>query len=1446
MVWGPSGDSENTRWRMREVDLSAYDGNPNVTISFELNHSDLIQYGGWYIDDVLIGNAANFEPLPRGADSFSLAGLTGNGLRLPASYDIYRLSVGDEADEDEWTLITPNGVNSNSFSDHGYAALENGVYKWAVVANFSSGESSIPRFSNPIRKEPNDISALAISGNNNPNLNAETTYTITIKNTGTRPQNAGAYTVKLMVDGDELASVNGPAISIGEEVAVPINWTPTQPGVYTLSGKVVHPQDSNPLNDECANIGMAVLGDVLLALQVGTGTATNAVNNSPTPYGTYSKNFRQHFLYTVPELSDLGASPGNIGGIAFYVTDVAESLPMKNFRIRMAHTDQNELVNSFETAIYTELYQRDYFLPTTGWNIHKFDTPFQWNGVENIIVEVVTGLYLGPYTQNSKVRYSTTTFNSSLRYASDSQIAETNATGTPSNKRSNTRFYLQTVETGSLSGTVTENGLPVKNMHISIEGTTFATYSNTNGAYNFPYLQPGSYTLHANKTGFEVQSHTVEIVAHQNTVQDFSVIGTPEFEIDDVVWDFGEVRLGQIAFKTFTITNPAGGNLIIQSIVPNGSPSFNFVNPPTLPMTLRTEESGSFTVSFSPGNTEPQQCIIAVTDNLGRLVHNITLSGIGTNNLTIGQGNMFARLPLDFYYKSSIYETIIKYSELQSFEGRIQGLKLHSYFESVLSETPIKIWMGPTNLNDLSSGWINSGDLELVFDGNITIPSGMGTIEIIFDEEYFYTDDSNLAIMFFRPMDTDYHSSGDLFFNQEGGTARSRYNMSDSSEYDHSNMSGGTVTELFPKLTFIMTPGRVGQLQGIVKDAAGNPLSGVEVNCSTITHPFTTSDSGIFYFSNLLPDTYQLSFSKYGFITQEATVEIEADETTEIEITLPTMPKVNVFGRILASDTQEGISGATIRLNGYANYQSTSDDEGYFGFDSDVYALGTYSYHISATGYVSSTGSIEVEDDNYDMQDLVLSEIPYAPTLMAAEISENYMSALLSWNAPDPDAFELIEGFEGQSFPPSGWDQHITNHGAPNNYGVLPTWCAFGTVENIFPPEGTRQAGLAWVAEHQDEWLYTPSFICPSDTYLRFETHLNMGSDGGDHYYVKISTNNGNSWTVLWDGSAQPVGTNNYSSPIIIDLSDYYGQDIQLAFHADDGPSQQGMWGNWFIDNIYIGNMNIRKDISLFAEAGQGYSERALVGYHIWRMRAGEEEDEDAWELLNTELINQTSYSDDSWQGLPYGQYRWAVKAIYDAEIVSTPAISNILVKQNINGTVMGFVRNASTSTGIAGVTISAGEYSTNTSATGFYSLNLPPGVYTVTTSHSEYFEASVDDVQIIPEENTTLNFNLEPTSNEDLLDLSITRLNGNYPNPFNPHTTISYQLKEAAQVRLDIYNMKGQLVRTLVNTDQPSGRYEVMFDAKDAKGNKIGSGIYFYRLKAGDYQMSRKMLLME
>lgn len=116
----------------------------------------------------------------------------------------------------------------------------------------------------------------------------------------------------------------------------------------------------------------------------------------------------------------------------------------------------------------------------------------------------------------------------------------------------------------------------------------------------------------------------------------------------------------------------------------------------------------------------------------------------------------------------------------------------------------------------------------------------------------------------------------------------------------------------------------------------------------------------------------------------------------------------------------------------------------------------------------------------------------------------------------------------------------------------------------------------------------------------------------------------------------------------------------------------------------------------------------------------------------------------------------------------------------------------------------------------------------------------SLDNIRVISGSATSAGDLVHPAELRALL-------HQNYPNPFNPETTIAYSLAEATDVQVEIFNLKGQLVRTYNPGNQKAGNHSLVFDGRDKTGQSVGSGVYFYRLKAGDStRLQRKMILMK
>lgn len=92
----------------------------------------------------------------------------------------------------------------------------------------------------------------------------------------------------------------------------------------------------------------------------------------------------------------------------------------------------------------------------------------------------------------------------------------------------------------------------------------------------------------------------------------------------------------------------------------------------------------------------------------------------------------------------------------------------------------------------------------------------------------------------------------------------------------------------------------------------------------------------------------------------------------------------------------------------------------------------------------------------------------------------------------------------------------------------------------------------------------------------------------------------------------------------------------------------------------------------------------------------------------------------------------------------------------------------------------------------------------------------------------------------------NLTQLENAYPNPFNPDTTIRYQLKDPGKVEIVIYNAKGQMLCSFSASHETAGSYHFRWDGRDSSGNVLPSGVYLYRMSSGKYNCTKKMVLQK
>jgi len=139
----------------------------------------------------------------------------------------------------------------------------------------------------------------------------------------------------------------------------------------------------------------------------------------------------------------------------------------------------------------------------------------------------------------------------------------------------------------------------------------------------------------------------------------------------------------------------------------------------------------------------------------------------------------------------------------------------------------------------------------------------------------------------------------------------------------------------------------------------------------------------------------------------------------------------------------------------------------------------------------------------------------------------------------------------------------------------------------------------------------------------------------------------------------------------------------------------------------------------------------------------------------------------------------------------------------------------------------------------------MDPAFYLQDLEVGEEYIVGVQAVYTAGEsEITTNNFTFLGVSADAEFELD-NRLLGNYPNPFNPSTTISYTLANSARTEIVIYNQKGQKIKTLLQAEKSAGQYETVWNGKDQDNNQVTSGIYLYQLQVDGKTVAREKMML-
>jgi hypothetical protein len=408
---------------------------------------------------------------------------------------------------------------------------------------------------------------------------------------------------------------------------------------------------------------------------------------------------------------------------------------------------------------------------------------------------------------------------------------------------------------------------------------------------------------------------------------------------------------------------------------------------------------------------------------------------------------------------------------------------------------------------------------------------------------------------------------------------------------------------------------------------------------------------------------------------------------------------------------------------------------------------------------------------------------------------------------------------------------------------------------------GTKVWGTLLYSQYASNATYnltSPSVYISGNVVLEFwhRYDAELTYDGGQ---VRISNNDGSTWTLINPEGGYPSssisalsgpGYDGNSGGWVLarfNLSAYANQTVKFRFIFKSDSMIEGQ--GWFIDDVRtFGFVEYAGKVSGTVSSSDPDLEfnKVIVQNSLkWGVRPNEEGDYTLYLPLGTHQLNASclGYKTDNASGIVLStSVPSAVHNFYLGYFAPPAALSYTVNSGVITLTwlapeapefqVTGYYVYRKLNAGHLELfaTVTDPVYTEELDLGGIYTYNVVCNYLqgsSIATSNVEYqYSVGADD--------------------ETAGIAIVTRLMNNYPNPFNPETTFSFSLKERSPTRLSIYNLKGQLVKTLIDKEMPSGTHKIVWNGRDASNRSVASGIYLYRLESKNFSQTKRAILMK
>lgn len=736
----------------------------------------------------------------------------------------------------------------------------------------------------------------------------------------------------------------------------------------------------------------------------------------------------------------------------------------------------------------------------------------------------------------------------------------------------------------------------------------------------------------------------------------------------------GEDIPGKVADVAADVLN---GEAHISWSAPSQGKNMGYINPANIKYNvLKFTPSDTTTVAQGIKTTS---CTVALENGVltgflvaavnsvgsGDNVRSNTVVSYGSDKKDIGIGTdatadyRHKRLPINMYTSRSVSETVYYPSDLRYATGTISHIIYKNHFRKGTEiNCPVKVYMGETTQRDLSSGWIPSKDLKLVYDGSLPLHEYDNDVPVQLSTPYYYKG-GNLVVMISHEKPSSSGTYFDIFYvsSAEGRDNRSRtYDMTAGESLDGLTAANGDLLGEVPLTRFIIAVDNMTQLTGRITDESGNAIAHARLSVPFLNVETESDDNGYYVFDMLPSGQISISIDATGYKSQRVGINLSGDAMTR-DIVLKALAKATLTGTVTASDNDASLAGVKVSLAGYAPFEATTSADGSFSIDG-VYVGKSYLMTVSYPDYDVDRRSISpAGDTSFGTIVLTRSLIPPFDVQAANDTKAN--DVLLTWRAPNKRAGRI----QHTNIGASGIHSDTSKDYSYTDYYVAHAWSAKDLRDSAMVGMSFKSVS-AWLKSADGSFSACVWKGDKNNHVLLAEKSIPLSSINSDGGWVTadldkpVEIRDGESYMVgihIKNASGEPIGVNYSSSATLNGRNNVKFSDEGYAY-----------------DGYYPYNISAYVGIPGTESTTDSLSSAPAPGYYVYR--GSTTGGKISWIRLTPQPIGQTYFNDKGWNSLASGTYVYRVDAVYHGGNSDAAYSDSVARSQDYDAGVSAFV----------------------------------------------------------------------------------------------------------------------------------------------------------------------------